>query len=536
MTSERADAAALPELESPGAGDPSPADPDPAGPESQPTAQGTEPVVVPRWVQAISVTAVLLAVSALARASRPVLLLFIVAGVIALILNPLVKVLQRVGLPRGVAIVAVLLSFVGAAAGTVALLVNPVTNQIQAFQDDLPDLIDNANGSLEDLQQSLDRRGLDIQIARRGETALETLRSNVLEGSGDILAFARELVTVLVEAGFALILIFVIAIYMLLYGRQIGGLIRRVMPPGDGTPEDDYPIQVQKAVFGYVRGQLTFSLVMGVSAGASLWVFGALGIFPAGQTYAVFFGVFYGVMELIPYVGPVLGSAPAILVALFQGEPLTALWLALLFLVLQQIEGHIVAPQIFSHSLRINPLVVIAVLLIGGHLEGIVGAIVALPIAAITRETYLYLRRHLVLEPWGTPSAAAVRDEVATVASRPVLRRCPHCGTSTTPSAEFCFACGTPVRPHVGQPGGDQVVAAPRVRLDKVRSALPRGLHLPGRSRRVDRTALSSPDGTATDGTATDGTAIVGAATGGAATSGAATGQTPSEDDSAERV
>ncbi len=93
-----------------------------------------------------------------------------------MILNLLVKVLQRLGLPRGVAIGVVLVGFFGAVAGAVALLVNPVPNQIQAFQRDLPGLIDNANASLADLQQSLDRRGLGIQIAARGETALETLR------------------------------------------------------------------------------------------------------------------------------------------------------------------------------------------------------------------------------------------------------------------------------------------------------------------------------------------------------------------------
>ena len=492
--------------------EPAPPDEDPTGPESAVPPTRIEQVVVPRWLQAVALAAVLLGLSALGRASRPVLLLFVVAGVIALILNPLVKVLQRVGLPRGVAIGVVLLGFFGAVAGAVALLVNPVTNQIQAFQRDLPGLIDNANASLADLQQSLDRRGLGIQIAARGETALETLRSNVVEGSGDVLSFARDLVTVLVEAGFAVILILVIAIYMLLYGTQIGGLVRRLMPPGDGTPDDDYPIRVQKAVFGYVRGQLTFSLVMGLSAGAALWVFGALGIFPAGQTYAVFFGVFYGVMELVPYVGPVIGSAPAILVALFQGEPLTALWLALLFLVLQQLEGHVVAPQIFSHSLRINPLVVILVLLLGGHLEGIVGAIVALPIAAIARETALYLRRHLLLEPWGTPSAAALREEApeaaaaaAAAAAQPARRRCPECNTSTMPGAEFCFVCGTPVRPQFRQPervGSDQRTGSRR--LDGMRSARPQGLRWPVR-RRDGQPATASADHAPTDATAASG-------------------------------
>ena len=432
-------------------GELAPADSSPTEPEPAPATAADSPqtVVVPHWLQAVGLTVALLGVAAMARAARPVLLLFIVAGVIALILNPLVKLLQRVGLPRGAAITLVLLGFFASVVGTIAVLVNPVSNQIRAFQEDLPALLDNANASLADAQRSLDERGIGIQIAVRGETALESLSNRFVEGSGDVVTFARELVTLIVEAGFAVILILVIAIYMLLYGKQIGALVRYVMPPGDGTPEDDYPIRVQKAVFGYVRGQLTFSLVMGVSAGVSLYLFGVLGIFPAGKTYAVFFGVFYGVMELIPYLGPVLGSAPPILVALFQGEPLTALWLVLLFLVLQQVEGHIVAPQIFSHSLRINPLVVIFVLLLGGHLEGIVGALVALPLAAIVRETALYLRRHLMLEPWATPSAASLRENAPAPELPLARRRCPECGTSAVPSAEFCFACGTPVRPQL---------------------------------------------------------------------------------------
>ena len=146
---------------------------------------------------------------------------------------------------------------------------------------------------------------------------------------------------------------------------------------------------------------------MGVSAGIALWIFGALGIFPPGQDYAWAFGAWFGLMEAVPYVGPVLGAIPPILVALFT-EPLDAVWLVLLFVALQQLEGHVVAPTVFGHSLRINPLLVIFALLIGAQLYGIIGALVALPIAAVARETVIYLRRHLVLEPWGTPSPAAI--------------------------------------------------------------------------------------------------------------------------------
>jgi predicted PurR-regulated permease PerM len=196
----------------------------------------------------------------------------------------------------------------------------------------------------------------------------------------------------------------VLSIYLLVYGRQIGALVRRVMPPGDGTPRDDFPLLVQRAVFSYVRGQLLFSLIMGTSAAICLWIIGTIGIFPDGAHYAIFFGAFYGVMELIPYIGPILGALPPVLVALFT-DPITALWVAILFVALQQLEGHVVAPQVFRISLRINPILVILSLLIGFQLYGVAGALVALPVAAVLRETAQYLRRHLVLEPWGTQTS-----------------------------------------------------------------------------------------------------------------------------------
>jgi predicted PurR-regulated permease PerM len=171
------------------------------------------------------------------------------------------------------------------------------------------------------------------------------------------------------------------------------------MPPGDGTRADDYPHLVQRAVTRYVGGQLVFSIVMGASAGLALYLFGVLGIFPDGRRYGLAFGVFYAAMELVPYVGPILGALPPVLVALFT-DPISALWVVLLFIGLQQLEGHVVAPQIFGHTLRINPLLVIFALLIGLELYGVIGALVALPVAAVLRETAVYLSRHLTLERW----------------------------------------------------------------------------------------------------------------------------------------
>jgi predicted PurR-regulated permease PerM len=427
---------------------PSP-DPDPlVGPDEPPAR--VAPVVIPRWVQAVTLPVALLALWALARAARNVVLIFIVAAIIALILNPLVKLVQRTRLPRGLAVAAVYIGFFLAVAGAVVLLINPVTDQVQSFQRSTPQFVDDANRTLADLEGWLNDRGLNVNFTSQGHTALQTLQDKVLSGSGDVVSFTRDLLTRVVEAAFALILILVISIYMLLYGDRIGAFVRRVMPPGDGTPEDDYPTRVQRAVFGYVRGQLLFSVLMGLGAGIGLWIFGLTGIFPDGGHYAIAFGVFFGLMELIPYIGPILGALPPLIVALLQ-DPLTAVWVALLFIGLQQIEGHVVAPQVFGHSLRINPLLVIFALLVGGALYGIVGALVALPLAAIVRETTVYLRAHAVLEPWGTPSAAELLETGP--GPPPAPTRCPDCGTAVGPGHAFCPACGCEVRPRVGTPG-----------------------------------------------------------------------------------
>jgi len=151
----------------------------------------------------------------------------------------------------------------------------------------------------------------------------------------------------------------------------------------------------------------------------------------------------------------VIGAAPPVLIALFSGDALDALWLALAFTLLQQIEGHIVAPTVFSQALRINPILVIAALLLGGQLYGIVGAFVALPVAAIVRESVVYFRRHLVFERWDLPAAPGAEPAPAAPADR-----CPECGAPRVPGESTCRSCGT----ELGGPDAEAAAAsaAPR--------------------------------------------------------------------------
>jgi predicted PurR-regulated permease PerM len=373
-------------------------EPPQAGPADALTGALAAPVIVPRWVQLVLAPLAILGLWELGSALGQLLVVVLGAAVIALILNPLARKLERL-VPRGVAIVGSYLAILLVFAVIGLVLSAPVSDQLTHFSSHLPEFVRRVNQDLLSIQTFLHRHGVSVQIAQQGHTALQTLQKQLLKSSGSILSFSRDVLGQLVTISVDLILTFVLSVYMLVYARQIGVMTRRVMPAGDGTPADDYPLMVQHAVSGYVRGQLLFSLIMGASAGILLELMGLLGIFRDGAHYAVFFGLFYGLMELIPYIGPILGAIPPLVVALAT-QPIAALWLLAVFVALQQLEGHLIAPQVFRISLRINPILVILALLLGYQAYGVPGALLALPVATVLRATVIYLRRHLVLEPW----------------------------------------------------------------------------------------------------------------------------------------
>jgi predicted PurR-regulated permease PerM len=385
----------------------------------------------------------------LARASGSVLLIVVAASLIALILNPISKYFEHV-MPRALAILCSYLLVLVLAAGVVFVLADPVANQVNHFSDHVPMYVKKANDTLDSIQRWFNQRGIKIHIKSQGQTALSSIEHRITTSSGSIVSFSRDVLGKAISFGADLVLTFVLSVYLLAYAKPIGQLVRRVVPPGDGTPEDDFPTLIQRAVSGYVRGQLLFSLVMGASATLGLYLFGLIGLFPDGRTLAFFFGAFYGLMELIPYVGPVIGPIPAVLVALFT-NPVSAIWVVGLFVGLQQLEGHLVAPQLFRLSLRINPILVILALLIGFKLYGIVGALLALPVAAVIRQTVVYMRRHLALESWGParpPTDALVSDEPPDVTDEP----------SNTPGADEPqqrSALSGDLEEPVGEEGGD---------------------------------------------------------------------------------
>ena len=105
----------------------------------------------------------------------------------------------------------------------------------------MPGLVDDAGGTLDDVQRFFDDKGVNVKIKGEGESALSSLQDQIVKGSGEIVSLTGELLRLLIELSFYVILVVVLSIYMLIYAPRIGELVRSIMPPGDGTPEDDYP-------------------------------------------------------------------------------------------------------------------------------------------------------------------------------------------------------------------------------------------------------------------------------------------------------
>jgi len=195
---------------------------------------------------------------------------------------------------------------------------------------------------------------------------------------------------------FSLILIVVIAIYMLLDMPRLEASIDRRFPPHDGPP---LTLRIERALAGYVRGQLILSTVIGTSAGVGMWILGETGLVPGAERYALLFGVWTGVIEVIPFIGPWLSSVPPAIYALVV-DPISVLWVAALFVFIYQVEGHVVVPNVMANALRLHPLLVVFGLLAGGELYGIAGVLLALPTMAACRAIWEFFGERVQLESW----------------------------------------------------------------------------------------------------------------------------------------
>jgi predicted PurR-regulated permease PerM len=196
---------------------------------------------------------------------------------------------------------------------------------------------------------------------------------------------------------------------MLLDFDRLARAIDRRFPPHEGSR----PLlaRMESAVAGYVKGQSLVSLIIGASAGLGIWVLGVTGLVRGVDKYALLFGGWVALTELIPYLGPWLGAILPGIYALVV-HPVSLVWVAILFLFIHQIEGHVVVPNVMGSALRLHPLLVIFGLLAGGEIYGLAGVLIALPLLAAGRAAWEFFGERLAFESWPAGAPVAVGVEV----------------------------------------------------------------------------------------------------------------------------
>ena len=332
-----------------------------------------------------------------------VVFIFLVAGLIALVLNPLVHGLERVHVSRYVGVFVVYVGFVAVLVLVAALLWPPVVQQVRNLTTALPGMADRAGESIMSLQRLSDRAGLSIDVQAQLRASLTAIADRVPSFTSSVVDVG---VTVVRQMTYLIIMI-VISIYMLLDAKRIGRFVAGHFPTRSVSDGNEYVRRAKTAVVDYVKAQVLLSAILGGSVGLAMWFLSIIGAFPSGARYALFFGVWAGLMEAIPYLGPVLAAVPPSPVAVFD-SPLSALWVIITFVLIQEIEGHILVPVIMGSRFRVHPLVVIFAILAGGEIHGISGMLIAIPLIPLVKETVVFLRPRMQFEGWRAADCGAL--------------------------------------------------------------------------------------------------------------------------------
>lgn len=362
-------------------------------------------LVVSTYLQYIALALGVVLLVAFVRQVGGVLLTFLAAGVLAYVLNPLVRRLEELRVPRAIAVIGVFMVLILVVVVTLLLIIVPSIGQVQIIIRSPQDLVDQAIALLNRAQN----------IPYVGQYVAELDQDRILQLLKDNAPSAEQVANVAtgVIGGvfgvfgtiFNLFLMVLVSIYLLLEREKITDALLHTIPETVRDQSLELFYAVERSLIKYLRGQLLLCAIMGVLGWAIMF-------FTVGE-YALAVGAWVAATELIPVLGAFLGAIPAVAIALVvpQGGFFEALLVAGLFLIAQQIEGNLLVPRIQGGSVGVHPLIVLFATLAGTALYGILGAIFAVPVVAIVAATIRYLQGTLLFERWGTPAVRPAEDE-----------------------------------------------------------------------------------------------------------------------------
>lgn len=241
------------------------------------------------------------------------------------------------------------------------LVLPPLAGQLRILAANLPDIVDRLGAIFSSVEQKIGLNNIQGVLSQMSDQ-LSKAGSNIFGTAVDIFGGIFNAVVVLV-----------ISVYLVVQDKSLKNFLGSVFPEKHQMYIADLAERIQSKLGAWLRGQLILMLVLGVLC--------YVGLVLLKVKFALTLALLAGVFEIIPYVGAILGGAFAVLVALTQ-SPLLAFFVLILFVIIHQVEGHIITPQVMKKVTGLNPLVVIISLIIGAKLAGILGAVVAVPLAA----------------------------------------------------------------------------------------------------------------------------------------------------------
>ena len=312
---------------------------------------------------------------------NPVVPPLLIAVAVVYLLNPLVSALERRGVPRvaGAGIVYVL--FLCIVALVVSLLVPVVTRQVSQVIDHFPDYVADGQATIRRLAARFGQEPnfrLDAEQVREWLSAGENRQAVTRYLTG-----LRSVTNSVISGLIIIVLGPVMAFYLLVDLPRLRRGAMALIPPGRRDEIKGLMDRIGQAVGGFFRGQLLVALFVGVASSIGLWAI--------GLPYWLLVGIVAGIFNLVPLVGPFIGGGLAVIIALVSGEPLKAVWAALVLLAVQQIDNHLISPNVMGRTVQLHPVVVMLALLVGASFAGLFGMLVVVPLVAVAKIVFLYM-------------------------------------------------------------------------------------------------------------------------------------------------
>lgn len=302
---------------------------------------------------------------------------FIIAAVISYAFNPLIVFLTGKKISRTLSVVIFFLSCLLIGAILSVTVIPRMVTEVRQLIERLPTISSRWYNNLSEwfsaslAGYSFTPDSLD-EVFEFFDLDLNTLTDWLSESAGDLFLGITTLVSNIV----LIVTIPVLTFYFMKDGEQIMNLTKKSVPPANREWVFGVFSKIDHVLGGFIRGRLLVSLFVGIMCGLALLFLGV--------DFWIILGVIAGITNIIPYLGPFIGAVPAVLMTLAV-NPSRTIWVVLVYVIVQQVESSIISPKIVGDRVGLHPALIILSLLVAGSLAGIVGLLVAVPLAAIIK-------------------------------------------------------------------------------------------------------------------------------------------------------